>query len=125
MEDKVKFEAINFFSDKKFPEADVAILGSILHNWQWKEKEIIVKKAFEAVKPGGILMIYEKILDNEKENLGNMASSLLMNLRFKSSEMTIKEAEDLLKRHGFESSKVLEPFGKESTKVVLGYKPKN
>ena len=65
----MSFKHLDFFKDS-FPSTDVVIFGNILHDWKDSTKELLVKKAYEAIKADGACLIYERILDNERrENI--------------------------------------------------------
>jgi len=74
--DRVKFAAGDFFTDP-LPKADVVMMGHILHDWDLGEKKQLIRKAFEAVPPGGALIVYEAIIDDERSR---NAFGLLMSL---------------------------------------------
>jgi O-methyltransferase domain len=53
------------------------MMGHILHDWDLGEKKRLIRKAFEAVPPGGALIVYEAIIDDERSR---NAFGLLMSL---------------------------------------------
>ena len=76
MEDRVKHVAGDFF-EVPLPEADVLIMGHILHDWSIDEKILLMTKAYEAIPDGGALIVYEAIIDDERKR---NAPGLLMSL---------------------------------------------
>jgi hypothetical protein len=74
--DRLGFTAGDFFADP-LPEADVFVMGHILHDWDGDEKRRLVKKAYEALPDGGALIVYEAIIDDERRH---NAFGLLMSL---------------------------------------------
>jgi SAM-dependent methyltransferase len=74
---RVRFVGGNFFVDP-LPEGDVLILGHVLHNWSAEERQVLVKKAYEAVRPGGALLVYDAMLDDEPTDLARILVSLNM-----------------------------------------------
>ena len=46
------FMAGNFFQEP-LPRADVITMGHILHDWNLEEKKLLLRKAYEAISPGG------------------------------------------------------------------------
>jgi hypothetical protein len=48
------------------PEADVLVMGRILHNWELPTKKLLMKKPFQALRPGGAVIIYDSVIDNER-----------------------------------------------------------
>jgi hypothetical protein len=59
------------------PKADVITMGHILHDWDLETKEMLIRKAYAALPPGGALVIYEAIIDDDRRH---NAFGLLMSL---------------------------------------------
>lgn len=76
LSDRLKFYPGNFFKDS-LPPADVLIMGRILHNWDLPAKKMLLTKAYEALSPGGSLIICERLIDDERRTA---ATALLMSL---------------------------------------------
>jgi hypothetical protein len=75
---RVKFSPGSFFDDP-IPEADVVMMGHILHDWDLETKKMLIGKAFKAVAPGGAFVVYEAIIDDDrKENTFGLMMSLNM-----------------------------------------------
>jgi O-methyltransferase domain len=75
-DDRLSFTAGDFFSDP-LPEADVLVMGHILHDWDIDEKRMLLRKAYDALPEGGALIVYEAIIDDERRS---NAFGLLMSL---------------------------------------------
>jgi len=76
--DRVQFAAGNFFTDV-LPNADVVLMGHILHDWDLETKRMLLKKAYEALPLGGALVVYEALIDDEREkNVFGLLMSLNM-----------------------------------------------
>jgi hypothetical protein len=73
---RLRFYPGDFFTDP-LPQADVLIMGHILHDWNMEEKRMLLTKAYEALPPGGALIVYEAIID---DNRSQNAFGLLMSL---------------------------------------------
>ena len=74
--DRLVFAAGDFFADP-LPEPDVLIMGHVLHDWDLDRKRMLLGKAYAALPPGGALVVYETIMDDDRsEN----ALALLMSL---------------------------------------------
>ncbi|MSP78098.1 MAG: methyltransferase domain-containing protein [Dehalococcoidia bacterium] len=74
--DRVRVHAGDFFEKASLPkEADVISLGWVLHDWPPHQGKAILRACYEALKPGGALMLCEKFLDEEKP--GPAQSNLL------------------------------------------------
>jgi hypothetical protein len=74
--DRLRYYPGDFFADP-LPEADVLVMGHILHDWDLDEKRVLLKKAFDALPDGGALIVYEAIIDDERRS---NAFGLLMSL---------------------------------------------
>jgi hypothetical protein len=74
--ERLSFTGGDFFADP-LPEADVLVMGHILHDWDRDEKQLLLKKAYDALPDGGALIVYEAIIDDERRN---NAFGLLMSL---------------------------------------------
>jgi SAM-dependent methyltransferase len=74
--ERLSFTAGDFFADP-LPEADVLVMGHILHDWDMDQKRVLLAKAYDALPDGGALIVYEAMIDDERR--GN-AFGLLMSL---------------------------------------------
>ena len=39
-------------------------MGHILHDWDLAEKKMLIKKAYDALSPGGLFVAYDAIIDD-------------------------------------------------------------
>jgi hypothetical protein len=75
---RVCFHPGSFF-DSPIPQADVVMMGHILHDWNLDEKKMLIRKAYEALPAGGALIVYESIIDDGRsKNSFGMLMSLNM-----------------------------------------------
>ena len=74
--DRVKAVGGDFFADD-LPNADVIVMGNILHDWDEDQKKTLVAKAHQALNPGGRLITVEQVIDDARRA---NASGLLMSL---------------------------------------------
>ena len=74
--DRVRFYRGDFFTDP-LPTADVLLMGHILHDWNLEEKQRLIAKAYAALPPGGALVIFEGLIDDDRRQ---NALGLLMSL---------------------------------------------
>jgi hypothetical protein len=63
--DRLQFFAGDFFNDS-LPKADVLVMGRVLHNWNLANKMLLLKKAFDALPTGGVLIVYERLIDDSR-----------------------------------------------------------
>lgn len=76
LDGRLCFMGGNFFEDP-LPKVDVITMGHILHDWNLDEKMMLVGKAYEAIAPGGALVVYDAMID---DNRSQNAFGLLMSL---------------------------------------------
>src|SRR5262245_17457343 len=76
--DRVRFLPGDFFADQ-LPSADVLIMGRVLHNWDLATKCMLLQKAHAALPAGGALIVYERLIDDERRTgSAGLLSSLNM-----------------------------------------------
>ena len=73
---RVQFQPGSFFTDP-IPNAEVVMMGHILHDWDLEQKRMLISKAYDALPKGGALMVYEALIDDERRK---NAFGLLMSL---------------------------------------------
>ena len=73
---RLRFHPGSFF-EQPLPAADVIIMGHILHDWDLEQKRMLIGKAYAALSPGGALIVYEAIIDDDRRR---NAFGLLMSL---------------------------------------------
>lgn len=73
---RISFHGGNFFRDD-LPKADALVFGHVLHDWAEAERKQLVESAFRALPPGGHVLIYDPMIDDDRSH---RASSLLVSL---------------------------------------------
>ncbi len=73
---RIGFQPLDFFHDP-FPAVDVLMMGHILHDWNLEQKKLLLRKSFQALPPGGALIVYDAIIDDDRSK---NAFGLLMSL---------------------------------------------
>jgi hypothetical protein len=76
MGDRLQFYAGDFFK-APLPSADVLVMGHILHDWDRELKRQLLAKARTALSKGGVLIVYDQMIDDERRS---NAAGLLMSL---------------------------------------------
>jgi hypothetical protein len=76
LSERLRFHPGDFFKDA-LPAADVIVLGRVLHNWDLGVKQMLLKKAYEALPIKGALIVYERLIDDDRRN---NAAALLSSL---------------------------------------------
>ncbi|MGK5642056.1 methyltransferase [Streptomyces sp. URMC 126] len=121
LEDRTEFRAGDFFHDD-LPGADVLVLGHVLHNWGLAEKKVLLRKAYEALPPGGAVLIYETLIDDERRNNAiGLILSLIMHMEVPEGfDYTGADCTAWLRECGFRETRVEHLAGPES--MVIGVK---
>jgi SAM-dependent methyltransferase len=74
---KLSFHGGSFFTDP-LPSADIVTMGHVLHDWDAEQREFLIKKAFQSVNPGGVLLVYDRMLERADSRVENLVISLDM-----------------------------------------------
>jgi O-methyltransferase domain/Dimerisation domain len=119
--DRLKFYAGDFFNDP-FPDADVLIMGRILHNWQTSVRRMLLDRAYQSILPGGALIVYDPMIDNERRHQPHgLLSSLNMLIETEGgAEYTAPECKEWMSQAGFTDINI-EPLGDVHT-ALIGFK---
>lgn len=118
----VRFHTGDFFRDP-LPHAEVLIFGHVLHNWSSERQEVLMRKAFEAVEPGGVLLIHDRMLGDGRADVDNLVASLIMALvTEEGAEYSIDELTGLAEAAGFVSV-THQPLADNET-LVCCHRPK-
>ncbi|HEY4019982.1 MAG TPA: methyltransferase [Pseudonocardiaceae bacterium] len=118
---KVTFHPGDFFSDP-LPTADIVVIGHALHDWDEQQRKFLVHKAFDAVNPGGVLVVYDRMLTDDSTHVENLVISLDMLLVTDGgAEYTISELRTNAQEAGFIDIED-NPLGDYDT-IVVCHKP--
>jgi hypothetical protein len=75
---RVRFIGGSFF-ENPIPNANVVVMGHILHDWDLSQKKMLLRKAYEALPAGGAIIVYDAIIDDDRrENVFGLLMSLNM-----------------------------------------------
>lgn len=121
LNDRLKFHPGNFFTDP-LPKADVLVMGHVLHDWDLEKKHILLRKAYEALPAGGILIVYEALIDDDRRtNAFGLLMSLNMVIETEGgSDYTGADCQGWMREAGFLSTRVEHLVGVDS--MVIGVK---
>src|SRR4051794_9303474 len=119
--ERLRFQPGDFFKDQ-FPKVDVITMGHILHDWNLETKEMLIRKACEAVPEGGALIVYEAIIDDERrQNAFGLLMSLNMLIETPGGfDYTGADCQAWMQETGFRESYVEHLVGPDS--MVVGIK---
>ena len=118
--DRVRFYEGNFFNDD-LPQADVIIMGHILHDWDLPQKKVLLRKAHDALPQGGALIVYETIIDDDRrENAFGLLMSLNMLIETRGGfDFTGADCQEWMREAGFSSTRVEPLVGPDSMVIAL------
>jgi hypothetical protein len=102
LDDRVTFHAGNFFEDP-MPSAGVLIFSHVLHDWGVEERRQLVGKAFEALPPGGALLVIDPMIDDDRRGTETalLTSLNMLMVTPHGSEYTASECREWLREAGF------------------------
>jgi predicted O-methyltransferase YrrM len=117
--DRVTAQAIDFFADP-LPKADVVTMGMILHDWNLEKKQQLVKKAYDALPPGGAFIVVENLIDDaRRENAFGLMMSLNMLIEFGDAfDFTGADFDRWCRDAGFRRTEVIPLAGPASAGVA-------
>jgi hypothetical protein len=118
---RVRFQGGSFFTDA-LPKADVVLMGHILHDWNLEHKKMLLAKAHAALPPGGAVMVYDAIIDDDRsQNAFGLLMSLNMLIETGGGfDYTGADCRGWMKEAGFRETRVEHLVGPDS--MVIGIK---
>ncbi len=119
--DRVTFTGGSFMTEP-IPNADVVLMGHILHDWDLAEKKLLIQKAYDALPAGGALVIYDAIIDDARnKNAFGLMMSLNMLIETPGGfDYTGADCVAWMREIGFKMTRVEALVGPDS--MVVGIK---
>jgi ubiquinone/menaquinone biosynthesis C-methylase UbiE len=119
--DRVSFQGGDFFTEG-LPKVDVITMGHILHDWDLKDKKMLLEKAYRALNPGGALVVYDALIDDDRsKNAFGLLMSLNMLIETPGGfDYTGADGIGWMKEVGFRDAYVEHLAGPDS--MVVGFK---
>lgn len=120
--DRVSFQDGDFFKDESLPQVDVILMGHILHDWDLPTKRMLLEKAYRALPVGGMVVIYDAIIDDDRsQNAFGLLMSLNMLIETPGGfDYTGSDCVGWLQEAGFRDCRVDHLIGPDS--MVIGVK---
>lgn len=120
LSERVKTFDGDFFKDP-LPQADMVVMGNILHDWDEEQKLKLMKKAFEALPSGGALVAIENIIDDErKQNSFGLMMSLNMLIETGTGfDYTFTDFTKWAKATGFKNTSLVQLTGPSSAAIAI------
>ncbi|MFJ8490066.1 methyltransferase [Streptomyces sp. NPDC094038] len=101
LEGRIGYTGGDFFTDP-LPEADVVVLGHILHGFDTDRRRALLRRVFDAVRPGGAVLVYDRMIDDDRSDPERLLSSLHMRLVSpEGSEYRAADCRQWLREAGF------------------------
>jgi predicted transcriptional regulator len=118
---RVKFKGGSFFTDP-LPKVDVIMMGHILHDWDLGEKQMLIRKVYDALPAGGAFIAYDPIIDDDRsQNAFGLLMSLNMLIESPGGfDYTGADCMGWMKEAGFRDTRVEHLVGPDS--MVIGIK---
>jgi hypothetical protein len=119
--ERLRFYPGDFFTDP-LPHAEVLVMGHILHGLDLEQKRVLLAKAFEALPPGGALIVYEALIDDDRrQNVFGLLMSLNMLIETPGGfDYTGADCTGWMRDAGFRETRVEPLAGPDS--MVVGIK---
>lgn len=117
---KISIQSGDFFN-VDFPQADIITMGNILHDWGEEDKLMLIKKAYMALPEGGLLIVIENIIDNErrKNAFGLMMSLNMLIETDQGFDFSASDFDSWAKQIGFTETKVMPLTGPSSAVIAI------
>ena len=119
--ERVSFAPGDFFKDE-LPEADVILMGHILHDWDLPTKKMLLEKAYRAIPEGGAVVVYDAVIDDDRsQNAFGLLMSLNMLIETPGGfDYTGADCIGWMQEAGFRDCRVEHLVGPDS--MVVGFK---
>lgn len=117
--DRARFLPGDFFTGA-LPSTEVLVMGHILHDWGLPEKMMLLRKALDALPPGGALIVYDAMIDDDRrQNAFGLLMSLNMLIETKAGfDYTGADCVGWAQEAGFAEAKVHHLLGPDSMVVA-------
>jgi O-methyltransferase/methyltransferase family protein len=115
--DRVRFASGDFLVDP-LPVAQVLIFGRVLHNWDRGTRQMLLAKAYRALPVGGAVIVYERLIDDERRtNVPALLASLnMLIMTAGGSDFTAAECIGWMAEAGFHGMRT-EPLASDQSMI--------
>lgn len=120
--DRIRCTGIDMFSNEWSINNDTILFTNIFHDWDNSRCQILAKKAFNALRPGGIILIQEALLnENTPGPLWTAHWSMAMAVMMEGKQFRHSQLKNILETVGFRDVKVQPLLGYYSTISGIKY----
>jgi hypothetical protein len=118
LSERLRFYSGDFFQDR-LPNADVLVMGRVLHNWDLATKKMLLRKAYDSLPASGALIIYERLIDDQRRvhAAGLLASLNMLIMTEGGFDFSGAECIGWMEEVGFRNMSI-EPLTSEQSMVV-------
>ena len=112
LQDRVSTITGDMFNDPWPTGHDAILFGNIFHDWDVESCHRLAQSAYDALSPGGTIMLHEILLDDDKSGpLMAACFSITMLVFEKGKQYTFSELKTMLEKAGFTDCKAIPSFG--------------
>lgn len=112
----------DMFQDKIPNGFDIHLYSHAFHDWDIDSNRLLVKKSFESLNEGGLIMIHDAHINRDKNGPLSVAEySVLLMFSTAGKCYSLGELEKLLESEGFTNIKYQDTIGNRS--IITGQKP--
>lgn len=113
--------AVDMFREAWPKGYDAMFFSNVFHDWNFKTCEWLAKKCYDALEPGGRIMLHETLIDDNGAGPPvATAFSMLMLMGTQGQQFTFNELKGILERAGFKDVEAKHTAGYYS--ITTGYK---
>jgi 3-hydroxy-5-methyl-1-naphthoate 3-O-methyltransferase len=125
LSDRITVRAGDFFADASFPAGhDLHLFSMIMHDWDEERDQLLLHKSYDALDPGGTVLICELLVDDDKTGPAPAAlMSLNMLVETAGRNYTAAEYSNWLTDAGFVDPHVIPFDAPGANGVVTARKP--
>jgi hypothetical protein len=120
LQKRLKFASLDFFKEP-LPQADVIVMGHILHDWDLPIKKMLIRKASDALPANGAFIVFETIIDDERRsNAFGLLMSLNMLIETRGGfDYTGADCAAWMRQAGFKQTRVEHLSGPDSMVIAI------
>lgn len=122
MTGRIGFAGGDFFNDP-LPGADVVVFGHVLHDHPAESRKKLLAQAFGALPPGGTLLVYDAMLDDDSEVAAFLQSLVCSVILDGGSEYRVRDISAWAEELGFEVQHVIPLDTMTHDRLLVARKP--